>query len=87
MRGENGIWKLEKDGLSANSHDQFLAPGLCAGCRWGRVVRSTRGSSFLLCENHFADARFPKYPRLPVTQCSGFEKSGHDGGHEDKIAE
>jgi hypothetical protein len=28
---------------------------------------------FSLCERSKTDARFPKYPRLPVESCPGFE--------------
>jgi hypothetical protein len=38
-----------------------------------RVVDNTRGSSFSLCQRHKTDPRFPKYPRLPVVECRGFE--------------
>ena len=46
--------------------------GLCATCRHVRVVRSDRESVFYLCELSFVDARFPKYPRLPVLSCEGY---------------
>jgi len=48
--------------------------GLCEGCRHRRVVTSARGSRFLLCERSKTDPAFPKYPRLPVLRCSGFEE-------------
>lgn len=47
--------------------------GLCAACVHRRVVRSRRGSTFLLCELSRTDARFPRYPTLPVLECVGFE--------------
>jgi hypothetical protein len=47
--------------------------GLCATCRHARVIRSDRGSTFYLCRLSFEDASFPKYPRLPVLACPGFE--------------
>jgi hypothetical protein len=46
--------------------------GLCEGCRHVQVVTTARGSVFMRCLLHDSDARFPKYPRLPVTQCTGF---------------
>ncbi len=46
--------------------------GLCARCRHAARVETPRGSVFLLCELSRSDPRFPKYPRLPVLQCSGF---------------
>ena len=51
------------------------AVGLCADCRHARHVQSDRGTVFYLCELSFTDARFPKYPRLPVLRCAGYEKN------------
>jgi len=48
--------------------------GLCATCRHQRIVRTTRGSVFSLCERSRTDPAFPKYPRLPVLSCAGFER-------------
>src|SRR5207237_6110552 len=48
-------------------------PGLCIRCRHARPVTSARGSTFWRCGLSEVDPRFPKYPRLPVEQCSGFE--------------
>ena len=50
--------------------------GLCAGCLYAQRVRSDKGSTFLLCGRSKSDPRFPKYPRLPVLACSGYEKAG-----------
>jgi len=47
--------------------------GLCDRCRHARRVASDRGSVFVLCERSRTDARFPRYPRLPVVACTGFE--------------
>jgi hypothetical protein len=49
------------------------AAGLCDACRHQRVVRTTRGSTFSLCERSRTDPAFPKYPRLPVRACPGYE--------------
>ena len=38
-----------------------------------RQILSDRGSTFYLCERAATDPKFPKYPRLPVLQCSGYE--------------
>ena len=46
--------------------------GLCAGCTHARRIESVRGSVFILCQLSATDPRFPKYPRLPVLQCSGY---------------
>jgi hypothetical protein len=47
--------------------------GLCDRCRHQKVIRNTRGSSFSLCQRAREDDRYPKYPRLPVVRCPGFE--------------
>jgi hypothetical protein len=47
--------------------------GLCADCRNARRVESDRGSIFWRCELSLTDPRFPKYPRLPVLACSGYD--------------
>jgi hypothetical protein len=50
--------------------------GLCDSCAHQRVVRNTRGSSFSLCELSRSDAAYPRYPRLPVLECAGYEQRG-----------
>jgi hypothetical protein len=49
--------------------------GLCAHCVHAKVIRSDRGSVFYQCQLSFTDPSFPKYPRLPVLACSGYERS------------
>jgi hypothetical protein len=50
------------------------AAGLCDRCRHQRVIRNTRGSEFSLCELSKTDPDFPRYPRLPVLECTGFRE-------------
>jgi hypothetical protein len=52
----------------------LMQAGLCDSCKHQRVVRNTRGSTFSLCDRSKTDARFPKYPRLPVRRCAGYER-------------
>jgi len=47
--------------------------GLCAECKHARVQRNARGSEFWRCLRAETDARFERYPRLPVSQCPGYE--------------
>jgi hypothetical protein len=47
---------------------------MCDRCTHQRVVKNTRGSRFSLCERSRTDAAYPKYPRLPVVRCAGFEQ-------------
>jgi hypothetical protein len=49
-------------------------PGLCRDCRHARRITSDRGSVFLLCDLHRVDSNFPKYPRLPVLSCRGYQR-------------
>ena len=48
--------------------------GLCGVCRWRRTIQSGKGSIFHLCERSKVDPMLPKYPRLPVFSCRGFEQ-------------
>lgn len=47
--------------------------GLCATCVHSRVITNRRGSTFWYCRKSETDARFPRYPPLPVHRCSGYE--------------
>jgi hypothetical protein len=49
------------------------AAGLCHDCAHARVIRSAKGSEFLLCRLSERDPNFPKYPRLPVLSCAGYK--------------
>ena len=48
--------------------------GLCASCVLARRVPTARGSVFVLCGLSATDARYPKYPALPVVRCAGYER-------------
>jgi hypothetical protein len=54
--------------------------GLCAGCRHVRRIATRRGSEFILCERAESQPEYPRYPRLPVTSCAGFEPSETQDG-------
>lgn len=47
--------------------------GLCFSCQHSRVVRTDRGAVFYQCLRAATDPRYPKYPRLPVLRCPGYE--------------
>jgi hypothetical protein len=47
--------------------------GLCSLCVHARTVVSGKGSTFWMCGRAATDARFRKYPPLPVLRCPGFE--------------
>lgn len=52
-----------------------VRPGLCATCRNARILAS-RSSLFLRCAVAEVDPTFPRYPRLPVLECSGYSRRG-----------
>lgn len=47
--------------------------GLCDTCLHSHIIRSDRGSIFYRCDRALTDPAFPKYPRLPVLVCRGYE--------------
>jgi hypothetical protein len=47
--------------------------GLCDSCAYQQIVRNTRGSVFSLCRRSREDPEFPRYPRVPVRECRGYE--------------
>ncbi len=53
-------------------------PGLCASCRHASVLAS-RSSVFLRCGMAERDPAFPRYPRLPVVACRGYERLPAEG--------
>lgn len=47
--------------------------GLCETCEHQQLVPNTRGSTFSLCRRSREDAAYPRYPRLPVLSCPGYQ--------------
>lgn len=50
--------------------------GLCDTCSQQQLVRNTRGSTFSLCRRSREDQAYPRYPRLPVLACPGYDEAG-----------
>ena len=48
--------------------------GLCDSCVHQKLIRTGRGSVFSMCLRSKTDERFPKYPRIPVERCQGYEE-------------
>jgi len=67
--------------------------GLCVVCRHHRVTGNRRGSQFYLCELSKTDARFRRYPPLPMMRCAGFQEGepdpweGYDNKEDDPTHE
>lgn len=55
--------------------DTVIDPGLCKTCRHAETIRGAH-SIFWLCGLSRVDPTFPRYPRLPVEHCCGYEPSG-----------
>lgn len=68
QRGQarNGSWV-------DTTNDGIMKIGLCESCRNAEITANRRGSRFYLCKLSAGDARFPKYPRLPVLACEGYD--------------
>jgi hypothetical protein len=60
--------------VNAEDAERLRRVGLCASCRFGKIVRSQRASEFWLCERSRREPQFPKYPALPVLRCAGYER-------------
>jgi hypothetical protein len=55
-----------------------ISIGCCFTCRHARRVPSSRGAEFWHCHLSALDPSFPKYPRLPVLECRGYEQRNQD---------
>ena len=60
--------------MAQNLHIEQGEVGLCDTCLHMRRITSDRGADFFLCRLSANDPSFPKYPRLPVLTCRGFEE-------------
>lgn len=49
--------------------------GQCGSCQHTQVIVSDKGSTFHRCRRSETDTTFPKYPRLPVLECRGYEQN------------
>jgi hypothetical protein len=54
-------------------------PGLCRECRHPKLNETRRGTVYLRCTRAEWDTALPRYPRLPVTVCTGFEPAVTSG--------
>ncbi len=66
--------------------DPEAAVGLCLTCRHVQVVRTRTDQRYYRCERSTTDARYPKYPRLPVWSCEGHEPGGPPASDESSRA-
>jgi hypothetical protein len=51
----------------------YTNSGLCDNCVHQQLVPNTRGSVFSLCQRSREDPAYPRYPRVPVLECPGYE--------------
>jgi propionyl-CoA synthetase len=49
-------------------------PGLCRACMHAKLNETRRGTAYVRCMRAAWDTALARYPRLPVTQCGGFER-------------
>jgi hypothetical protein len=50
-----------------------MDPGLCGHCAHCQLIAGAR-TRFYLCRLSATDARFARYPRLPVLSCPGHQE-------------
>ncbi len=48
--------------------------GLCGSCRYRREVIGRQGAMYVLCRRAESDSNYPKYPRVPMLRCAGYEE-------------
>lgn len=56
--------------------------GLCGNCRHALLNQTRRGPVYLRCQLASIDEAFPRYPRLPVLRCSGYQPLEQRGADE-----
>ncbi len=63
----------------ADQLDQAVVPlplviqqSLCSRCEHRKIIRSGKGSVFLLCQVGLTNQHWPKYPPQPVQRCPKF---------------
>lgn len=69
---------LRRDNAYVSTHGKTRA-GLCGTCAHQRLIRNTRGSEFSMCGRSRDDPAYPRYPRLPVIECAGYEARAAGG--------
>jgi O-methyltransferase involved in polyketide biosynthesis len=50
-------------------------PGLCGACSHAKLNQTRRGTAYLRCTRAEWDSALARYPRLPVTECPGFDST------------
>jgi hypothetical protein len=51
-----------------------LTLSLCSSCEKQRIVRSGKGSVFLMCQLGLEIPAWPKYPPQPIQACRNYQK-------------
>jgi hypothetical protein len=59
---------------ATGTKDEQRRVGLCLDCVNAQRIQSDRGSTFYRCKLSDTDSSFPKYPRLPVLNCTGYSR-------------
>ena len=56
-----------------DKHAEAARVGRCTSCRFAKRVESGKGSVFFLCTRSETNPAYPRYPRLPVRSCRGYD--------------
>jgi hypothetical protein len=61
-----------EESQAADSLPMLLQQSTCSRCIERKIVRSGKGSVFLLCQVGVSNPNWPKYPPQPVRRCPKF---------------
>ena len=70
--------------MEKTKNNNAVSIGLCVPCIYHATAANNRGAEFHLCELGVRDSTFPKYPRLPVLSCKGYQSTKDTKGHEER---
>ncbi len=62
----------ESEGTDSIPLPLLLQKSLCSRCVQRKIIRSGKGSVFLLCQLGVSNPKWPKYPPQPVQRCPNF---------------
>ena len=73
-RGGHIVWLMPDRSSDAAWSNLGAQPGLCRTCEHAKLNQTRRGTAYLRCTRAEWDPALTRYPRLPVTECTGYER-------------
>lgn len=72
MPSDSRLDRVDRNRRGAGAPKPTDVVGLCSRCRFARTTRGRGDARFWRCARSDSDPGYPRYPRLPVTGCSGW---------------